>query len=308
MNPLVSIIMPTYKGTDNIIIALERALNQSYNPTEIIIVDDNGENTESQLQTERLLDNYIKQKKITYITHKKNKNGSAARNTGMKYATGKYISFLDDDDLLDYYKIEKQVELFETLDESYGLVYCSGYVLKENGIGYALSIIEENTLYNLLSGKLRFNSSMIMIRYDVFMKIEGFDESYERHQDWEFCCRVLEKYKPKAMSEHLVYKYVLDRNNPRDPDRAAEMRMYFLNKNMETINRFSKKEIKEIISFHYRDIAIIYGLAHKPIGTIRWLCKAGNLFVQAIRMFTYIYKRKHVKRIKYNDSLDIMRK
>ena len=110
MNSLVSIVMPTYKGTDNICMAIEGALHQTYKPIEIIVVDDNGEGTEEQKKTEVLLSKYISSKKIKYIKHKYNINGSAARNTGMKVAKGEYFSFLDDDDYLFPDKIEKQVK------------------------------------------------------------------------------------------------------------------------------------------------------------------------------------------------------
>lgn len=65
-------------------------------------------------------------------------------------------------------KIEKQVLCFEKLDKCYGMVICSGYVVKSSGIGYKLDIVTRDILYNLLSGKLRFNSSMMMIRRDSF--------------------------------------------------------------------------------------------------------------------------------------------
>ena len=149
MNPLVSIIMPTYKGTDNICIAIDAALRQTYDNIEIIVVDDNGEGTENQIETEKLLQKYIKDNKIRYIRHKKNINGSAARNTGMKVSSGKYISFLDDDDdVLMPEKIEKQVRLFEQLDDGFGLVYCSGYVVKSTGVGYKLDIVEDDLSHN----------------------------------------------------------------------------------------------------------------------------------------------------------------
>lgn len=308
MNPLVSIIMPTYQGTDNIVMALKGALRQTYRPIEIIVVDDNGENSKCQLETEKLLEEYIQNGQITYIKHKNNINGSAARNTGMKNSKGEYIAFLDDDDYMLEDKIEKQVREFEKLDLSYGLVYCSGYIVKENGIGYALSIVEDDTLFNLLSGKLRFNSTMMMIRRDVYIQTGGFDESYRRHQDWEFCCRLLSKYKAKAVPEHLVYKYVVDRNVPSDPDKAVQLRLYFLDKNKEIIEGFCRKKKKQIISFHYRDLAINYGLAHKVKETVKWLFKAGNPVIQGIFMFKYILKRKTVHREKYAPSLEETRK
>lgn len=304
MNPLVSIIMPTYQGTDNICVAIDAAIAQTYDNTEIIVVDDNGEGTECQIKTERILEKYIKENKIKYIKHIININGSAARNTAMKVSSGKYISFLDDDDVLFPDKIEKQVRLFEQIDDSYGLVYCSGYVVKSTGRGYKLDIVEDDILFNLLSGKLRFNSSMMMIRRTVFETTGGFDESYRRHQDWEFCCRILSKYKGKALPEHLVYKYVIDRNVPSNPDKAVALRTYFLDKNKEIIDGLGKEKSRKVRSFHYRDLALNYFL-NKDIKTaFCWLKKAGNPIVQFILLSKYALKRKTIHRGKYAKSLD----
>lgn len=303
MKPLVSIIIPTYHGTDTIGMAVNSVLNQSYANLEIIVVDDNGSGTEFQLKTEKKLQNYISKNQIIYLKHNKNLNGSAARNTGMRAANGKYYSFLDDDDLLLPLKIEKQVKLFETSDNELGLVYCSGFVVKSTGKGYKLNIVDEDILYNLLSGNLRFNSSMIMIRKEVFESTNGFDESYQRHQDWEFCCRVLSQYKGKCLPEHLVIKYVIDRNVPSNPDKAVQLRLYFLTMNQKIISGFGPEKKKKIVSFHYRDLALGYILINKYRKAFYWLKKAGNPLIQLLKLSLYALKRKTVHREKYAPSL-----
>lgn len=303
MQPLVSIIVPTYKGCDNICLAINSALNQTYSNIEIIVVDDNGNGTEEQLKTEKKLMKYISSKQITYIKHKININGSAARNTGVRVSRGQYIAFLDDDDYMFNDKIEKQVLCFEKLDKCYGMVICSGYVVKSSGIGYKLDIVTRDILYNLLSGKLRFNSSMMMIRRDSFESIGGFDESFRRHQDWEFCARILSQNKAKIVPEHLVVKYLLDRNVPKDPNQAVEYRIYFLEKNKDIIQRLGNKKAKQIVSFHYRDLALNFLLVKDIKSAYFWLNKAGIPLVQFIKLFIYSLKRKTVHRKKYACSL-----
>lgn len=303
MSSLVSIIIPTYQGTENILMAINSALNQTYKPIEIIVVDDNGLGSECQIKTKDLLSEYILAGRIKYIAHKTNKNGSSARNTGMKAARGEYFSFLDDDDYLMPTKTEKQVRLFEQLDEDYGLVYCSGFITKPTGIGYKLDIIEDDPLYNLLIGKLRFNSSMIMIRKQIFLETGGFDESYSRHQDWEFCCRVLSKFKAKALPEHLVVKYIMDRNVPKNPDKAVQLRMYFLEKNKNIIHSLGEHEEKEILAFHMRDLALAYLLNGDLRNAFVWLVKAGNPVIQGLLLLKYAIKRKTVHREKYAKAL-----
>ena len=113
MNELVSIIIPTYKRNEKLKKAIESILKQTYQNIEIIVVDDNNPNTEYRKKNEILMQSYIKNSKVKYIKHEKNKNGAAARNTGINAANGKYIGFLDDDDEFLPTKIEKQVDVLE---------------------------------------------------------------------------------------------------------------------------------------------------------------------------------------------------
>ena len=108
-NDLVSILIPTYKRTDKLKKSIKSALNQTYENIEIIVIDDNDPETLDREKNEILMDQMKKEyKNIVYIKHEKNKNGAAARNTGIKKAKGKYIAFLDDDDEFFKQKIEIQ--------------------------------------------------------------------------------------------------------------------------------------------------------------------------------------------------------
>ena len=66
--PLVSVIIPTYARSQYICRAIDSVLNQTYKNIEVIVVDDNGENTENQLATFQTLKSYIDKEQITY-TH-----------------------------------------------------------------------------------------------------------------------------------------------------------------------------------------------------------------------------------------------
>ena len=90
MNCLVTTVITTYKGLDTIKRAVESVLSQTYRNIETIVVDDNGLGSEAQIATENIIKQYPE---VIYIPHKINKNGSAARNTGLKRAKGKYLLF-----------------------------------------------------------------------------------------------------------------------------------------------------------------------------------------------------------------------
>ena len=121
----VSVIITTYGGGNEVERAVMSVLNQSYENYETIVVDDNGLGTDAQIKTKTLLQKYIDSGKIKYVAHECNKNGSAARNTGFDNSCGDYVMFLDDDDEYTKTRIEKQVAILESLDESYGVSYCS---------------------------------------------------------------------------------------------------------------------------------------------------------------------------------------
>lgn len=101
--PTVSVIIPTHNRAAYIMDALESVWAQSYLDYEIIIVDDGSTD-----HTAEVLEPLSEDGKIRYV-FQENQGESAARNHGIRLATGKYIAFLDSDDLFLPLKFEKQV-------------------------------------------------------------------------------------------------------------------------------------------------------------------------------------------------------
>lgn len=91
----ISIIIPVYKVEDFIHTCVDSVINQTYREIEIILVDDGSPD-----QCPDICDNYVKKDDRVKVIHQKNAGLSAARNTGLQYATGNYILFLDSDDYL----------------------------------------------------------------------------------------------------------------------------------------------------------------------------------------------------------------
>ena len=97
MDDLISIIIPAYNVEKYLDRCLETVVNQTYKNIEIILIDDGSTDA-----TPILCDEWaIKDQRIKVI-HKVNGGQSAARNTGMELATGKYIGFVDSDDWIEY--------------------------------------------------------------------------------------------------------------------------------------------------------------------------------------------------------------
>lgn len=252
--PLVSVIIPTYSRPDNICRAIDSVLRQTYPNIEIIVVDDNGEGTECQIMTEKQLKQYIDKNLIIYIKHFVNKNGSAARNTGYRVCKGEYVNFLDDDDILLPNKISKQVEILQRYTE-YGATYCNSIIKRVQNLTNRLLVV--NTVYResgdlckeYLLDKVKFNTSTILFKRSVIDELNGFDESFKRHQDYEFMVRFFRNEKiictgVEALSE---YDTTMRRTFISNGERELAIKEKFLN---TFENDFIKRGIRDEI-FHF---------------------------------------------------------
>lgn len=197
-NPLVSIIIPTFKRPVTLKRTILSVINSDYKNVEVIVVDDNNNGDDGRLATEEIMIPLMKEYDcIKYIKHSINKNGSAARNTGIKNSSGEYLMFLDDDDEFLKSKISSQVRFMNSHDEQWGACY-TRYIDKLDG--KQVSICCETKSGNLLADELARNlfihaGSNLMVRRYIALEIGGFDESFRRNQDVEFLVRILEKYK-----------------------------------------------------------------------------------------------------------------
>ena len=106
----VSIIMPVYNVQEYIKTSLSNVVNQSYQNIEIIVVDDGSTDLTADLVKEQMQVDT----RIQYIYQEK-KNAGVARNIGMMHAHGKYLMFLDGDDMFDEQLVEKLYDRAESM-------------------------------------------------------------------------------------------------------------------------------------------------------------------------------------------------
>lgn len=108
MKELISVIIPVYNVEKYLTICINSVLNQSYRNIEIILIDDGATDNSGELcEKFRLIDSRIK------VIHKKNGGLSDARNKGIELAKGKYLIFIDSDDVVDYRFIEYLYKLIK---------------------------------------------------------------------------------------------------------------------------------------------------------------------------------------------------
>ena len=196
-NPLVSVIIPTYNRPDNLSRAIDSVLNQTYDNIEVIIVDDNNPNTEARVRTEEFMLQYEKNSHIKYIKHEKNKNASAARNTGARASCGEYVAFLDDDDEYTPMRIESMLKKLSDLPSDYVACYSRFIYHMPDGKEICSQETREGNLFREALMKefpIGFGSNNLIKRV-AYEAIGGFDESFKRNQDHEFLIRLLQRYK-----------------------------------------------------------------------------------------------------------------
>lgn len=107
MNELVSIIMPSYNTANFISKTIKSVLEQTYENWELLIVDDCSTD-----DTDKIVFKYT-DKRITYLKNKKNLGAAISRNIALKNAKGKWIAFLDSDDLWYPTKLEEQIKFMK---------------------------------------------------------------------------------------------------------------------------------------------------------------------------------------------------
>lgn len=205
MNSLVSVIIPVYNAEKYIVQAIDSVIAQTYQDWELIIVDD-----ASIDDTYNIVNRYYKElfegcvRKsiklgVKLVSNETNKGVAYSRNFGLKYATGKYIAFLDADDWWHIDKLEAQVKT----------IICGGFDVVHTGVETVIdkdlwrrnpSLDAEywNKLFNKeprdygahLSDRDNIAWSSVMVRRDLVYRVGGFDEGlYNQNEDWAFLAK-----------------------------------------------------------------------------------------------------------------------
>ena len=275
-NPLVSIIIPTYGGGDNLRRAISSALAQDYHNIEIIVVDDNGLGTESQKSTSQIMSEFVDEKRIVYLCHNKNINGSAARNTGFRASKGEYICVLDDDDEYLPNFVSTHIDIHKSLSSSYALTYTRiNYEVNGRIHGPGVFFPEDDVcLLPLFTKIYGICSCSYLMRRSVFEQVGGYDESFKRHQDWEFLVRVVYKYrKVKGIDKVCYIKHQIQRNTPTDPAVSMSYRLHFLQILEPLMRELTNKERKQVLDYHMMDLGCSFLVNHHYVAFIRLVLK-----------------------------------
>jgi glycosyltransferase involved in cell wall biosynthesis len=183
MSDLVSVIIPTYNRAKYIGEAIESVLAQTYSPIEIIVVDDGSTDNTCEIVAKY-------EPRVRYV-YQNNAWCGAARNNGIRLATGKYTAFLDSDDLWLPEKLERDVEFLEN-HPKIGVVYSNCEFI--NAEGQVIKQQRRQSLNGWITSELLQSNPIITctltVRSEILRVVGGFREEREISEDWELWVRL----------------------------------------------------------------------------------------------------------------------
>jgi len=211
LNPLVSIIIPAYNKSQLTVKTVESVLNQTYQPIEIIVVDD-GSTDDTREQLSRYAD------KIQYV-YKENGGACSARNLGFKLSQGDYVGFLDCDDVYHPEKVQFSVNYLEEHSDC-GWVHTAVDFIDEDGAIVGGCDNPESRRQGRIAPRLILRNficnSTPLIRRSCLERTGVFDETIFTPADWDLWLRLSEEchvgYIPRRLTQYRVSQNYVFKN------------------------------------------------------------------------------------------------
>ncbi|WP_313269236.1 glycosyltransferase [Sphingobacterium sp.] len=193
---LVSIIIPVFNNQSTVEETVASALAQDYDNLEIILVNDGSTDN-----TQKILEKLSDQHENIQLYNKSNEGVSASRNYGFRRSHGKYVVFLDADDLLVDTFVSECAYVMDN-QRTLSVVYTQvQFFERQSGI-FKLPKLD---FQRLLSGNCLTVTAMI--RAEMFESVNMYDEKLNYVEDWEFWIRLLHKYPYFQKIEKPLFLY-----------------------------------------------------------------------------------------------------
>lgn len=181
-NPIVSVIISTYNRKGLLKKALQSVLKQSFQDYEVIIIDDCSTDGTGEIKK-------FKDERVRYFKTKENSgHDGLPKNIGIREARGKYIAFLDDDDI---YRPDALKVLYKYMEGSGASVVYADYLISDYAkkgkfsAGWSLDFnlgILQNMNYIAMP--------TVMVKREALIEVGGFDESVPKFKDWNLWLRL----------------------------------------------------------------------------------------------------------------------
>lgn len=280
MKPLVSIVVPCFNSEKLLEETLENVKKQTLKNWECLIIDDGSTDTTPEIGLR-----FSQSDSRFLYMRQKNKGLSAARNAGIRKASGKYIQLLDSDDLLSEKKLDLQTSFMERspgvkisytdafyFDDSKPETRYKAFHIRTDKSVYfenepwipEFHIGDAGIVEHLLWSNIAPVNSML-IRRSVFTEVGYFDTSYKSLEDWEFWARSALKGLSICIYQHsLAFALVRVHTSSMTFDRE-KMTQFFTRLQLELLEKLKKKNDRGSRLLYNRDSSFIYRQARNMI-------------------------------------------
>ncbi|UTY25860.1 glycosyltransferase [Treponema denticola] len=251
--PLVSIVIPVYNGSNYMREAIDSALAQTYPNIEVIVVNDGSTDN-----TDEIAKSYGN--KIRYFS-KENGGVSTALNHAIENMKGEYFSWLSHDDMYLPEKIESQINILKNLEDKTTVIY-SGYkyidednnILNEVRLEKLFALSELNKpLFSLFYEQL--SGCTLLVHVSHFQRVGGFDTSLKTTQDYDLWFRILRNgtihYDINCNTLSRLHHNQETITNSQHEKNCCELWIHL-------VDSISESEIKTSFSSEYNFLAEVY--------------------------------------------------
>lgn len=234
MNPvnqgqgLVSVVIPIYNGEKYISETVRSVLDQSYTELEVLCIID-GTKDQSLSIIKGLGDHRIK------MYEHENRGATYTRNRGLSLATGEYIIFLDQDDVIKPEFIEAAIQ--EMVRTGSTGVAVNGHVIDSQG-RFLRPLYRINkpklTLHSLLKGNQMYTASQVLLKRKSVSEIGGFDVLADQADDWDMWINQARKGKLVFLDRDLLRYRLHDANQHWDHDKMLRSELHIVERKLSS--------------------------------------------------------------------------
>lgn len=196
MKEMVSIVMPSYNTAQYIAESIRSVMAQTYPDWELIIVDDCSSD-----DTDQVVAGFLSDERIRYLKNETNSGAAVSRNRALREAKGKWIAFLDSDDLWHPEKLEKQIAFMKENKVSFSY---TDYKIQLNGVWLPYVYIGPKVV-NRRKMKDYCYFSTITVMYDREKVGLVQIESVKKNNDYALWLKIIEKAPCYRLGECLSY-------------------------------------------------------------------------------------------------------
>lgn len=229
---LVSIIVPVYNAEKFLEQTIKTVIEQTYSNWELILVNDCSTDN-----SKNIFDKYKNDKRIVWINQEKNGGAALARNKGIELSRGKFLCFLDADDLWKNDKLEKQIHFMKNNFCEFSF---TGYEFAgEDGIPNGKKVyVPKKINYKTALKNTIIWTSTVMFNMELLSKEDIYMPNIRKGQDSATWWKILKKIDYAYGLNEILSIYRRSSNTLSSNKLKALKRTWFLYRNVENLNFF----------------------------------------------------------------------